>query len=353
MTRAYGHTAGFALIALGVLMVLGMATGASVEAQFLDPRTIPEALTLDARPASPAPNAPVRLDVKSDTLDLSRSAITWTVNGNEFADGVGLQGIDIRTGPLGSETIVEASVEGADGVVSASRTFRPTEVDLLWESDAYTPPFFRGRSLPSAGSTLTLHALARFTRGVESTPSSEITYSWSADGVVLPSLSGRGKSSVQIPGPSLYGSKRISVGAASADGGLTGEASVIISSVEPVLRLYMNHPLFGVLYNRALGSNTAIADSEMTFIVAPLYAPAHPQDRAFQYAWRVDGTAIEADREDPAQITLSSEREGGGATITLSLTHATNWYLDAAGEWGMTLRSPGSAGDPFRAEAPL
>jgi hypothetical protein len=255
----------------------------------------------------------------------------------------------MRAGGLGSETVIEVYVETPDGNVGSARaTFRPTELDLVWESDSYTPPFYRGRALPSAGSTLALQAFARFKRADGFVAPADITYTWRADGTLLSSLSGRGRSSVRIPGPSLYGSKKISVSATAE--GFASSASVVISSVEPVLRLYIDHPLLGAMFHQALGTNARTTDAETTLVASPLYAPARNlADQNLVYAWRVNGTAIEPDPAEPEYITLSASEGAQSATVELSLTHRTNWYLESTGEWNITLGSARGTADPFRA----
>lgn len=320
-------------------------------AQFLDPRTIPAELRIVMEPRSPEPGDSVRLRAESDTLDLENAVIIWMVNDAEAARGRGLQTHTLTAPALGKETAVEVLVDGAADIASAALTFRSVEIDLLWDSDSHTPPFYKGRALPSAGGTLGAEAVVRFKRSDGSyVPPKDITYSWSVDSSPVPSLSGRGKSSARIASPSLFGSKRISVEARSVDGFFSGNASVVISSVEPSLYLYMNHPLFGILYHRALNGGTEITDTEMTFIAVPLYSPVPPGDRGLIYEWSVGGSRVETDAEDPDEIILSAANNTQEASIGLSLTHSTNWYLDARGAWSVTLgsRLRGEQTDPFR-----
>jgi len=286
--------------------------------------------------------------------DLAQSDITWTVNGKIFASDIGLRNIKVTTGDSGSSLFIVANVSAQNGIASQSIRISPASVDLLWESDSYVPPFYKGRALPSAGSSVVVVAVPHFVRSDgKIVASNDITYLWKKDGEELTALSGRGKASVRIAGPLLYGSDTISVEAISNVDGLSGSASIRIVDVEPTLSLYEVHPLFGVLYNNALGATTFIPDVEMSFLVVPYFAAVHsPADVGLQYEWRVNDQSVLADTTQPNSLTINAEKSSGIALIRLALTHATNFYMSLDNAWRVTFTKNGgttSAGiDPFR-----
>jgi hypothetical protein len=332
---------------LCMLLLFGMTPVA--RAQLLDTRTIPSGVTLSASTNVPEPRSTVEVRAYSSTLELSNYVLVWRTNGTEVARGIGKIAIDVEVGPAGSETTVGVEVEGAEEDTSAAIALRPASVDILWDSDSYTPPFYRGRALPSAGSTLALHAMTELKRsdGTSIEPA-DIIYTWRSNGTVLTALSGRGKSSIRIPSPSLFGSKTVSVSAESADGLRMASGSITIGAREPSLRLYVNHPLFGILFHDALRGNATFADSEVTLTAVPFYAPSpRANDPGLQYAWRVNGSSVDTDPADPAQVILSAERGTHDVTIDLSLTHLTNWYLDSSASWNVRLGTAGDIAIPF------
>ena len=226
----------------------------------------------------------------------------------------------------------------------------PTELDLLVDSDSYVPPFYRGAARPSAGTNLRLQALPRFKRGNAFVPASELTYTWRRNGEVLGSISGRGRAAVTLPVEHLFGTDVISVEARSSDGKLSHISSVSISAAEPILALYENHPLYGVLYNRALSNSASVSGSEATFAAIPFFAQARSiYDPALQFEWRVNSTDIPANLKNPGELTINAENSSGVAFIELAVTHATNFFLDAKGVWNVTFSSPwGGTSDQFR-----
>jgi hypothetical protein len=165
-------------------------------------------------------------------------------------------------------------------------------------------------------------------------------FTWKRNDEVIGSVSGLGKSSVVISSPPLYENDTITVDATSLDGTLSGEASVLVPSTQPVLALYEDHPLFGITYYAALGDQTLLSDSEMRFAVIPYFADAKgPNDPLLQYAWQVNGITVPADASNPSEITIDAAKSDGLALIGLALTHATNFFLSASNSWNVTFSS--------------
>jgi hypothetical protein len=132
-------------------------------AQFTLPNT-ENSVFISLLPEHPTPGSAVHLRARSSIIDLQNSAITWYVNNKVVASGTGLVEATVVAGTLGSNTAISVSAETETASASGKAVITPTIVDLLWESDSYTPPFYAGRSLPSAGSKLHLQALAWFRR---------------------------------------------------------------------------------------------------------------------------------------------------------------------------------------------
>lgn len=331
----------------------GIALSTSgVHAQLINPPGAETALTIVLSPEHPAPGDTVTLVLRSTLHDLSNSTITWRANGALIAQGEGVTNATVTAGEIGTETdiSVEVSTEGGDAAAAAA--IIPTRVDVLWEADSLVPPFYRGRALPSAGSRVRLMAVAFLPSSAGGyLPADKITYTWRRNGEIV--LSGRGKTTVTIPGPVLFGTDTVTVQTVSADKRVEGLGRVRIPSVEPVLSLYTNHPLFGITYHRALGPTTFVAESEMSFTAIPYFAPASAaNDPDLLYAWRLNRTGIDTNESGTNEITIDAAKSPGLAQIQLGVTHWKNLYLDVDGSWQVTFTRGGTAaplpGDPFR-----
>lgn len=291
-------------------------------------------------PAYPKPGEKVRIEARSALLDLQLGEIVWSVNGVERTRGNGLTEIELSAPPLGGETRVRAAFfeEGFERT-QAESVVRPVEIDLLWESDSYTPVWYRGRALPSAGTSLRVEAVPRFERPDGTlVPNTDIVFTWKRDGYVIASASGRGKAKALLESPPLFGEDTISVEARSADGMFVGEASVEIESRDPVLSLYENHPLFGVLYHRALTADNQLPEEEVTFSAIPYFTDSKTaHGPGLTYEWRVDRNLVQNDPAKPNEITINAEGSSGVATIDLSLSQADNFFLQVANAWNIVL----------------
>jgi len=255
-------------------------------------------------------------------------------------------------GAVGTETQVSALVQGANGLVSdASVTLRPVELELLWESDGYAPAMYRGRTLPTPGTSIIAHAEARFVRtnGTRLLPK-DIIYSWSLNGVRLGELSGRGRSSARIPITDLYGDAIVSVDAVSPDSSFHAVRIARAPRVEPRVMLYRVHPLLGVDYQNAVGADTVFEESEVTVAALPFFSSARsPSDTNLTYGWTVGGKSVPADAAKPFLLTLSlAERTFGKTSIGMFLSNSYNALQASEREWMVSLRSErSSGGNPF------
>lgn len=305
---------------------------------------------IETEPGYPRPHETIALRAVGNDAEFSKSTVSWTADGKRIASGIGLKEATIELGALGTVVTIEVVAVAPDGSRStASTTISPTEVDLVWDAETYTPAFFHGRALPSAGSKMHLEAIARFHRVNESAFSPEdLVYTWYRNNKVLGNVSGRGKNIVYIEAPVLFGTDVISVIVESLDGTRSGSAAERIVSRDPVLLLYRVHPLFGTLTNTALPAYTTVPDKEATFAAVPYYADASRKDGDWAFRWTVNDTDIAA-RDDERLLTVRTEDNAGTARIRLLFNHAENWLQSAQGAWNITFE-PAAQSEFFNRE---
>ena len=87
------------------------------------------------------------------------SVVASFENGKKIAQGRGANSASATAGALGTETRIGVTVVAPDGAsASTEASIIPTELDLVADSDSYTPPFYGGWPRPSAGTTLHLQS---------------------------------------------------------------------------------------------------------------------------------------------------------------------------------------------------
>lgn len=294
-------------------------------------------LSIESTPRNLVPNTSIHLSAEDTFVDLSSINLTWTVDGKEVQSGEGLTSYDVELGDLGSVTDVVVTADTNEGTISTEAKLIPTSVDLLWEADSYTPPFYRGRALASAGSEIRLEAIPHFVQpdGSE-VPASSLKYVWKDDGTVLGDESGLGRSSATVGISPLSQSATIEVDVTSTDGLYSGSATLSVPLVDPSLTLYEDHPLFGLSYNNALDSSASIPENEMAFAAVPYFAPSkNANDPGFQYTWAVDTKAVSSDAKDPSEITINAQNSSGAASLSLDLSQFTNSFFSISGAWNL------------------
>jgi hypothetical protein len=333
-------------LAVFFLITIHVFAGApeSASAQSSDGFGLPRAFTsdiaLELSPENPGPGETVTIAARSLLLDLDALTLAWFKDGKALEQGAGRTSISLTAPPLGNSTEISLLVlENGTERARDNAIIRPVEIDLLWEADSFTPPFFRGRSLPSAGTQFRFEAQPHFIRADGSRVSNaDIIFTWRRNGYVIQNVSGRGAARAVIDAPALFGANTISLEARSADGMFRGEESANLPAREPELILYEDHPLFGVMYHRALSSDVSLPGEEISLVAVPYFAEAaHSYDSALLWEWKVNGNNIENDPDRPNEITIDARGSSGIARIDLALSHATNLFLDSERSWKLSL----------------
>lgn len=339
-------------VALLVVIAVGFA-GRTAFAQigFLDA----PAMLIALDPAHPGPGQTVRLTLQSPVADLARSSISWSVDGKPLVSDTGATDIAIVAGKLGSETEVTATAQTMTGLARATASIIPAEADLLFDANSYVPPFYQGRALPSPASQLRLHAFARIVRpGAGAVAPEELVYTWRRNSSLLPGISGKGKSSVTLPAPTLFSTDTFAVEAATMDGTIVAAATVRVPSTEPATVFYEDSPLFGIRYRNALTAQSVYSGAELTIAAVPFFALANsPADPRLSYEWSVNGRQVERDEKRPDEITLGAASEGTGrADVRLLLTHTVDLTMESIAKLQVVLSrggrsTPASETNPF------
>ncbi|MBI5470417.1 hypothetical protein HY968_03850 [Candidatus Kaiserbacteria bacterium] len=312
-------------------------------------RNIENAISITMSPLSPAAGDTVHLTAESPIFELAESMITWSIEEKTIAEGKGMTEASVTIDTKGTPIAITVSaVDQNWGIAQKSAVVSPPQIDILFDADTFVPPFYRGRVIPSAEAMLHLQALVRFMRGDGSlTPDSAIFYSWKRNGAPMGSVSGPGRSMITVPAPALFGTDTLSLDARSDDGTFSGTKSVSIPSREPIVVLYEDNPLFGILFHKAIPRTSGVAETRMTLAAIPYFATAkNADDPLLRYAWSVNGQSIGSSKTQPSELTVNADR-GGVAEIGLSLSHANNLFLGALGQWSVEFSSSKAAADVF------
>lgn len=278
-------------------------------------------LNLNITPENPLAGQTVTAKVESFSVDLNRVQISWFVNGRRVSSGVGKVSQAFTVGPIGSATTLEVVVTKSDGsTLSEKLTIRPAEVDLLWQSDTYLPPFYSGKALHTSESAVRVVAFPNLVAAGRKVSAGNLVYQWKRNGKPLPALSGFGKREIKFSGAKLFGQDLIEVEVSTRDNLVRARGQTLIKTVEPEIIFYPVRPLDGLLFNQPIGRIYELTDEELTVRAEPYYfSLAEVDSGRLLFSWLLNGQRISASPADPALATFREEGGAGENRVSLSI----------------------------------
>ncbi len=301
----------------------------TVAAQLTIPQGNSAPLTVTYSPTYPQAHKEVTAHVQSSRADLTQAVISWFLNGELLDTGTGLTSVRFSSGDLGKQQILQVNAETGQGTLRATVSIVPASVDLIWESDSYTPPFYRGKALNTRDTPVRIVAMPTFVTpaGTILTPGS-LTYRWLKDGVVQGYASGRGKNVFMLDTISIvHGKSTISLEVISPDGAIKAGKQIAVKTHEPMVVLYENDPLLGLQFERAVGDRFNMARQETTITAIPYFFSIKDiGDPNIDYRWNVNNQPIPDDTAGNNSITLRQEGQGGQGIVGVGVRHLTNTF---------------------------
>ncbi len=315
-------------IALAVLLLPGFAF-----AQLGTGGAEPFSISLSTQ--YPQPGSTAALVPQTSGINLANSTLSVSVNGTRVYSGAA-QATPITLAPVGHLTTISATLSSNGTKYTKTLSLRPGSVSLVAEPLSTAPRLYPGKPLVPYSGSVRLVAVADF----RSAPTSRIdpatlVYTWSVDGATMRDASGIGRSSIVVSSPLPYRSKEVQVLIQSQGGSLSGGRSVSLSAQAPLVRIYRNDPLQGIVFDTALHGTQTILNTESTFTAS---AFSFPKARVPNISWFLDGNAVQSGpfitvRPEGAgqgsatlSVTASSGAESAAATLPLSFGRSSSLF---------------------------
>jgi len=294
-------------------------------------------ILLETVPTSPQPNSTVMVRAKSFALDLNRSTLSWQANGQVVAEGVGVTEVVVSLGDIGSVTTVRVSASGGGATYVNEIIVQPATVDLLWQAEAYTPSFYRGKALPSSEASTRVVAVPHIVINGQRVPVSELVFTWKAGSRVLGNFSGTGKNSIVVTAPRLVGRGEVSVTVETLDESIAAVGFVNIHSAHPQIVFYENDPVLGMRYEQALEESFDLQNEEITVTAHPFYFSGKSRTASNnEFSWSMNGEKIATPLADQSSIILRQTGGAGVATVSLSLQNLKEILQQARSKFQIT-----------------
>lgn len=250
-------------------------------------------ILVNIAPENPAPGENTNITLNSYAYNLDSVLIVWSVNGANASSGIGKKSFSLSAPSAGSETDVTATISLPDGTQDTKIIIRPTVMTLLWQAnDSYVPPFYKGKALPSAGSSVKVVAMPEVKSGGGSINPKNMTYSWKKDYTNNVDGSGYGKNSFTFLNDYLENSNNIDVIASTTDQKYSSEKSIDIGITKPKITFYKHDISMGTLWEQALSDGYKIIGDEIIEATPYFISPNDLRIPILTWNWTVnDNTA--------------------------------------------------------------
>lgn len=297
-------------------------------AQAILPPGYEEEVILKITPEIPAPKQNVSARVENYSTDLSKSVIVWKLDGSVKSQGVGLVNYNFTAPDSGGKTNLSVEIQkpAGAGVLSKSLNIAPAGLDLIYEGETYTPPFYKGRSLFSHQSILNVVAMPDFYENGIKIPSDKIIYNWEKDDEFIQSISGQGKSSAKFEGKLISRPFTITVVAQSPNSNIKARRKITINPIKPSVVMYENNPLYGSVFEKALNTTFNLNREELGITAIPYFFSSRDRSASnIKYSWFENGNLV-SDETFGSNINYTNigRAKSGSSNLTVKAENIQN-----------------------------
>lgn len=283
-------------------------------------------ISVETSPNNPGPYQDVTINLSSYATDLNKAIITWQTKAGTVLSGIGKTSYTFKT--EGTETLTTINIiiqpSGSVNTITKRISIIPTEIEIMWESmSGYTPPFYKGKTLPVSGSLIKAVAIPN-TKTIGA-GSGSITYTWKNSGETNLEASGYNKNSYVFKNSLFEEQSEITVISSAVAGNFGAEKTIIIPTYDPKLIFYKKSPTEGTLYNMALEKEATLIEDEMTIVAEPYFTSFSGKENNFIFNWKINGENIQTPSKK-TELTIRPNSRGGYATIGLAIENTKELF---------------------------
>ena len=288
-------------------------------------------LALELSPNYPSPGATFGVSVNDYGGGAFGATIDWFYNDSKLDWAYNQRTITLSAPNAGETSKLVAVLTKPNGAIERIvRDVSPYHLDIIIEPQTHVPNFFRGRALPSAGSTINATALL----SSKTFLTGDYLYTWRLNDTVLEGGPLRGGNRVAFTMPQdTYSTLSLTV--TKLDGSTLAKRTIAVPVVAPRLLFYEVNTLYGIL-EQALRSPYTLVGNSMTLRAEPYYLDSSVFNYPSITAWQLNGTAVESG-SNPYDITLERTDTAGSVTATFRVQSTTKLLQGAKGEFNINV----------------
>ncbi|MFW5887350.1 MAG: hypothetical protein ACOCUH_00990 [Bacteriovoracia bacterium] len=252
---------------------------------------------------------------------MDKSEIDWLVDGALQESGFGLKTFSFTTGRLGEETNLTIRVNKQNGETTTKNIFlNPGEIDLYYEPQTYTPPFYKGKPEFSFQSDLRLIALPNFVdQNGNKISSEDIVYNWKIDGDVDQRNSGVGRDIYNYQSGVLSGPVQVVLEASPINSNQSARVIETIRPDEPTILVYEKNPIYGTIFEQNIKNDFIVNREEIELVAIP-YNFSQDIIRNGTFEWLLNGERINDFISNNITFRKTDDRESSN-DVTIEIEH--------------------------------
>jgi len=283
-------------------------------------------IIVETSPNNPQPYQDVTINLSGFATDLNKAIITWQIDSKTVLAGIGKTNYSFKTEGPDTVNIIDINIKpvGSMSVISKKIRIVPTEVEIMWESiNGYTPPFYKGKTLPASGGKIKAVAIPN-TKTIRSGTGS-MSYTWKNNDETNLEASGYNKNSYTFKNSLFEDKSEITVIASSINGDYGAERTIQIPMYKPGLIFYKKSPTEGVLYNLALNKESIMQEDEITIVAEPYFTSFLNNENNFIFSWKINNNIIQTPAKKN-ELTMRPTSRGGYANVSLTIENTKELF---------------------------
>lgn len=301
---------------LGVFIILMMPL--TTNAQSL-PDFAAEGIRIDTAPETPEPFESVTVRVDTSVSGINNATFRWFIDGEPVASANNQRSFTYTASDVGEVNTIRLEVEEPNGRTHThTKTISPVRLDLAIEADTTVPSFYRGRAVPSPGSTVRVVALPDTGSGARP---EDFSYNWKLNNQPLYGGVVAGRNIASFSAPGFSAAADLSVDVFSPAGNPVASRVVRIPVQEPRLYFYEDNPLRGTS-RIAVGNTFHLSSDETDVRVEPFFMnPDLITSGNAIVQWTINGSRVENPNTEEQVLTLRRRGARGSFTIGFQARH--------------------------------
>jgi hypothetical protein len=292
----------------------------------------PGDLFFEINPEVPEPGQLVKVRVGSYVFSVDELYIEWQEDGKTRLAGIGEKNFQFSAGAIGETklvTLIVRSEAGGSIIFKKNIVSKPSGMDLLWMAvDSYTPPFYKGKALPTSEGVVKIIALPSFQVGTKTVAPKDVIYNWKRNYEPITKASGYGRNIISIKQSFLVDEEKMTVTANEPTEGGVAKALLTIKPYNPKIVFYKKDPLLGIDYGHGITDTMKLDTTDTTLVATPYFiSPRNVLDADLLYSWKLNDSTISTPPVKN-QIVLRGTTDGGAASLELAIESAKKLFLE-------------------------